>query len=274
MGKYLHEYSGSRPSLRLPYAMNRGGISLPQLLTEPRTQYSLYDALKNFFMHGWHLDVLFDPPGIILPPQPFIYLLSSSVFESNLRLLTNRIERVSFQEIRSPSLALNETLHDQREELVRLKRAVEETTNYAPEKVKTYFCHHPYYESPPDSSRTLPPIEEHIHILKEAEKLEDFLMQTFQLFMSSISVQDSQASIEQARRSVQITLLAFVYVPLSFVTGIFGMNIRELNGTGVHIWACLITLAVVILITTIGFWLMNARIKRKAKKSISVQTTV
>jgi Mg2+ and Co2+ transporter CorA len=82
-------------------------------------------------------------------------------------------------------------------------------------------------------------------------------METFQLLMSSISMQDSQASIEQARRSTRLTQLAFIYVPLSFVTGIFGMNIKELNGSVLDFWAVFVCLIAVVLVTAIVFLFLH-----------------
>jgi Mg2+ and Co2+ transporter CorA len=46
-----------------------------------------------------------------------------------------------------------------------------------------------------------------------------------------------------------LTWLAAVYVPLSFVTGIFGMNLRELNDSVLPVWICLEVLGVVLLVT-------------------------
>ena len=67
-------------------------------------------------------------------------------------------------------------------------------------------------------------------VLQQAEKLERSLMDTFQLFMSSLTVRESRLNIEQARRNAWLTQLASIYLPLSVVTGIFGMNLKEING--------------------------------------------
>ena len=52
-----------------------------------------------------------------------------------------------------------------------------------------------------------------------------------------------------------ITALAFFYVPLSFVTGIFGMNVKEINGSPLSLWVCFAALGVVIAATSVGFLL-------------------
>ena len=77
-------------------------------------------------------------------------------------------------------------------------------------------------------------------------------MDSFQLLMSSISVAETQnaasqakMSMEQAVRTAKLTELAFVYIPLTFVTSIFGMNVRELTDPVLPLWVCAVTLAVV-----------------------------
>ena len=66
--------------------------------------------------------------------------------------------------------------------------------------------------------------------------LEKFLMDSFTLLMSSISVMEAGSIKEQAQQGQMITRLACLYVPLSFVTGIFGMNVKEINGSSLPMW--------------------------------------
>jgi Mg2+ and Co2+ transporter CorA len=107
------------------------------------------------------------------------------------------------------------------------------------------------------------PVDLHQSTLEEAIRPEVFLMQTFQLLTSSLNVQESQLSSEQAQRATRLTQLAFIYIPLSFVTGIFGMNIKELNGSGLSIWVCLVAVAIVVILTSIILGLPNARAAQK-----------
>lgn len=44
--------------------------------------------------------------------------------------------------------------------------------------------------------------------------------------MFSISIAEAERAREQATRVNRITFLAFVFVPLSFPTGFFGMNVQ------------------------------------------------
>jgi CorA-like Mg2+ transporter protein len=255
--KYVGMHRRSRPTLRLPYAMNRGGLQLPQLFDQ--AQYSILDSLKSVFQHGWHLELLLSNDLSVFARHPLLYVLSNSLWQSNLRFLAEDIKRISFEEIRYPNYNINEVLHDRREDLAFIKSGLTETTTYVPDKVREYFRTHPYYSQRKDHVLPLTPVDRHQRTLEEAARLEVFLMQTFQLLMSSISVQESHLSSEQAKRATRLTQLAFIYIPLSFVTGIFGMNLKELNGSGLPIWALFVAMAIVVILTAVIFWLPNAR---------------
>jgi Mg2+ and Co2+ transporter CorA len=73
-------------------------------------------------------------------------------------------------------------------------------------------------------------------ILQQANVLGKFLMDSFTLLMSSISVMEAGSIKEQAQQGRMITRLAFLYVPLSFVAGIFDMNVKEINGSPLPMW--------------------------------------
>jgi len=50
---------------------------------------------------------------------------------------------------------------------------------------------------------------------------------------------------QQAARTTLLTTLAVIYLPLQLITGIFGMNIKEITGDGIPRWsACLAALGV------------------------------
>jgi len=245
--------------------MNRGGLCLPQLLDQ--AQYSVLDSLESVFRHGWHLELLFGDSLGVFSGHALLYVLSNSLWQSNLRFLARDIRRISFEEIRHPNLKINEALHDRREDLDYIKSGLKTTITYVPEKVKEYFRTHPYYVDRQGHVLPVTPVDAHQRTLDEAIRLEAFLMETFQLLMSSMSVQESQLSSEQAKRATRLTQLAFIYIPLSFVTGIFGMNLKELNGSGPSIWVCFAAVAIVVVLTAATFWLLNARAARKSSQN-------
>jgi Mg2+ and Co2+ transporter CorA len=142
-----------------------------------------------------------------------------------------------------------------REDLFHVKRGLDETITYVFDTAKEELG------SQKDGKYNYGtrggPIQDLRRLYDEAIKLEGFLVETFQLLMSSISMQDSQASIEQTRRSTRLTQLVFIYVPLSFVTGIFGMNIKELNGSVLDLWAVFVCVIAVALATAIVFFFLH-----------------
>lgn len=84
------------------------------------------------------------------------------------------------------------------------------------------------------------------HLLKRMETLHDRTAQAITTLMSSISIAEAQRAREQATRVNRITFLAFVFVPLSFTTGFFGMNVTELGNDRIGLkWWAVMTACVV-----------------------------
>lgn len=82
---------------------------------------------------------------------------------------------------------------------------------------------------------------------------------TFQLLIGAIAIKDSeiqkklaQESKLQARRSTALTALAAIYLPLSLTTGIFGMNVLEIDQGKPRYWAAL-AVAIGLLVATLPF---------------------
>lgn len=249
--------------------LNRGGLRLNQLLD--KGSFSIFELFNQFLRHGWHFDFIFsNKPEVFFPGPALLYTLSNFINESNLRFLTKSIRDISFNELRSPSVDINNLLHDRREDLAVLKDTLNETNKNVPPKVKEYFENHPYYNDFNSSGygRSYDPLVMHKLILKDAAEVEKFMMDSFTLLMSSLGVQDSQRSLAQAQQgfrqsriSTLLALLATVFLPASLVTGIFGMNLKELNDSGVHAWVCVVTAFVVGAVTMLPLLLVNKVMK-------------
>ena len=54
--------------------------------------------------------------------------------------------------------------------------------------------------------------------------------------IGSNSILKAEAIKEQAQRGQVLTRLAILYAPLSFVASIFGMSVKEINGSPLPIW--------------------------------------
>lgn len=82
---------------------------------------------------------------------------------------------------------------------------------------------------------------------------------TFQLLIGAIAIKDSEIQKEiaqesrlQARRSTALTALAAIYLPLSLTTGVFGMNVVEIEEGKPKYWAAL-AVAIGLLVVTLPF---------------------
>jgi hypothetical protein len=234
------------------------GILLPQLLK--RRVYSLRQALHNVFRHAWQLDIMFDrrfAGDEAIDRGELLHLISASLHRSNLFAIDHEIKTISFNELRDPDMRTNAKLLTLREVLSKLDAETAKTSKYAPIHVKEFYeaiygMAHRLDRSEIDELDFHSPIARLEILNQQAGDLQRFLMDSFQLLMSSVSVAETQnaarqatMSMEQAARTARLTQLAFVYIPLTFVTSIFGMNVKELSDPLLPLWVCVVTLVVV-----------------------------
>ncbi|KAJ4251081.1 hypothetical protein NW762_011732 [Fusarium torreyae] len=74
------------------------------------------------------------------------------------------------------------------------------------------------------------------HILDRTVSLNTRVSEAISVLMSSMSISESQRAIIQAQRVGKLTFLAFIFVPLSFTTSFFGMNVAQLENGNLGIW--------------------------------------
>lgn len=67
------------------------------------------------------------------------------------------------------------------------------------------------------------------------------------------SIDESRRSIEEAVSVKRLTQLAFIFLPLNFVTSLYGMNIQEMTGNGIRLWIFFIT-AICVTLSSIFIW--------------------
>ena len=182
-----------------------------------------------------------------------------------MRHLENETRTLSFLRLRTfnprDAAGINNALHDNRTDLNFLIQHVTETETRMPTELADYYDAFPRIRRR-HKATYLSPADHHKNILVRARELERLLIDSFQMLMSSVSVHQAAAgiaqtaaSVEQARAATRVTYLAFVYIPLTFVTGIFGMNIRVGGDPkdGFVWFAPLVAFAVAIFFT-VGLW--------------------
>lgn len=106
-----------RPQFRFPATSMARGIVLPQFFDG--TALSLFESLTRFMRHRWHMDILCGQTHLepdhqhgsrvrsepdssrrghaTIRAPPFLYLLSSSLWETNFRYLESEIKRISLK---------------------------------------------------------------------------------------------------------------------------------------------------------------------------------
>jgi hypothetical protein len=237
---------------------------------EEAHESGLAQSLGNVFSHQWHSRILFSPDipnSMALSAPAMLYLISASLWDSNLRFLDNDIKQISFRDLRKPSVQVNAKLHDRREDLYLLKGFVQDTRRYmSPDVVEWYESNFAPLQK---LNLVVSPAVTFERLIGEADKLSDFLMDSFQLLMSTMSTLDAQTSLEQAARGARLTWLAFIYAPLSFVTGIYGMNVKEINDSPLSVWVTAVTLF--ILAVSTGALLVMYDSYPKLKKKIQLR---
>ena len=141
------------------------------------------------FRLSWHFRLICDCEEGAIAGQPFLYMMSNSLWQSNLEYLSRESNRIGFEELYHPSLRVNNVLHDRREKLAFMRACLAETTRYAPAMAVEYFERHSYFSSRARYRwKSAAPIDSHQRMLDEVVQLNQFLMETFQLLMSSINV--------------------------------------------------------------------------------------
>lgn len=101
-------------------------------------------------------------------------------------------------------------------------------------------------------------------LLTEIDDVNKELNEDIQLIIGAVTIQDSDAMKMQAERATLLTSLAAIYLPLTLVTGIFGMNIKEINDGIPSFKACIGALAVAAVATAV-FVISYSRWKRWQK---------
>jgi len=222
------------------------GLSLPYLLNSERGTFDVLEFMQKALEHTWPRECLFVKtktragPLSAVRAHPLLYVLADFAWAHNLRLLDSDIKRVSFDNIQSPHMDIATELHGLREDLAYLRAEVGHMIRFTPPSLVRY------YNEGSDEDQPYRPREDPVNssqrIADDAAVLEQFLTDSLNLLIASIALRESQ-------RADMLTWLAAVYVPLSFVTGIFGMNLRELNDSTLPVWVCLEVLGVVLLVT-------------------------
>jgi hypothetical protein len=199
--------------------------------------------------------------AIVLP-----WLLSASAWRRNIELLDRQLNQLRTTAMLSPSLAtfkpiplLRQSVADLEEALRQMKDAIREEEVQAFAQVQKL------------AQFRLETIDSVFDtLLKQASALSSKASNEIQLVIGSVTIQvmlstfhtydvpskvaqDSDMMKQQSRRATLLTLLAAFYLPLTLVTGIFGMNIREFDDVKPSFVLCFEALFAVVAVTMIFY---------------------
>lgn len=218
---------------------------LPTLFEQSHPTFDVFGLMKSSMRYGWLRDCLFVEPNAdtsrspSVRTHPLVYVLIDAAWTQNLRYLNHEVKDVSFANVEKPHRDAVMVMHELREDLDYAKGEIAKAVRYAPPTLADYFEKSASSEWYQRDGLPLVFLKE---MELDATALDEFLTNSLNLLLASIALRDS-------RRADMLTWLAAVYVPLSFVTGIFGMNLREMNDSTLSIWICLEVLGVVLLVT-------------------------
>jgi hypothetical protein len=95
--------------------------------------------------------------------------------------------------------------------------------------------------SPPDELTSV--LIDFKELLARAESLSAFCTETVGLILNGAMLRESQKAIQRADDQRRLTVLAYLFLPLSLVFSLFGMNVVELGTGSQSIWLPVVVLA-------------------------------
>lgn len=105
---------------------------------------------------------------------------------------------------------------------------------------------------------------EYEHLLRSMTQLSLECSESVSILMSDAQYHEAQKGIAQGNAVIKLTIIAFVFVPLSFTTSFFGMNFNELGDKSIWIWFAVSVpvLTLCLLLWTTDFSKTWSRIRR------------
>lgn len=92
-------------------------------------------------------------------------------------------------------------------------------------------------------------------LVRRSERLADRCARSANYIVSSASVHEARDSKDQSRKVENLSILAFIFIPVAFVCTFFGMNFKEFGQGHLSIWVFFaVGLPVIIVSTIYSLW--------------------
>ena len=167
-------------------------------------------------------------------------------WSSSVERLSHELSERRSRALTRPSMETYLPLVDLRRPILGMLDTVSAAIQDAPKFEEAYRRVYPIDPSRPSSEDSSPWSDALRSASTSLHALQRELNDEIHLVIGAVTVQDSDASKRQAERATLLTVVAAVYLPLTLVTSIFGMNIREIDGDLLTYRACLKALGVVL----------------------------
>ena len=104
-------------------------------------------------------------------------------------------------------------------------------------------------------------LHDYEHMLEEAKQNSDQFEAYEMKCMNRFGLMASTKAVQQSESIGRLSTLAFVFIPLSFITSFFGMNLVEFGTGSIRIWVFIVSAAVLVL-TMLTAWAVSGRVGR------------
>lgn len=98
--------------------------------------------------------------------------------------------------------------------------------------------------------------EDYTHLVARAKELAVACHEGMGMLMNVAVISEAKKAIEQTERVKKLTLLATFFIPLSFTSSVFGMNLQELNSSRLSIWVW-VAITVPVVVLTLATYMCN-----------------
>lgn len=94
------------------------------------------------------------------------------------------------------------------------------------------------------------------HLVRRADLLSERCNTGMAVISNNVILDESRKAMSQAKRVARLTFIAFIFVPLSFTTSLFGMNVSQLGtgDTSITVW---VTVSLSVLFVTTLMYFMD-----------------
>ena len=97
---------------------------------------------------------------------------------------------------------------------------------------------------------------QYILLLRTTKRLSKLCMGGIDILMSDLAYREAQKGIRQGTAVLKLSLLGFFFIPLSFTTSFFGMNVIEIEHANVSVWLWFVVSIPVLMIAFL-YWFVD-----------------